>query len=329
MLDDTPKKFDRIVAILIQLQSKKVVRAQELADRFGVSLRTIYRDIRSLETSGVPLYGEAGIGYSLVDGYRLPPVMFTREEASSFIAAEKLMQKFTDSELGKHYASAMYKLKAVLQGSDKDWLATIESNVLVKDSGKKINRETPNTLALLFKSIAEKTQVIIDYESIESDRSMQRTVEPVGIFHDHNNWYFIGYCHLRKDYRKFRTDRIHSIKNTDKPFTLEHETLETHLSKEKNEVPATKVVIRICKKIAKYIAGDKKHHGFVSEKKVGDQIEMTFMTQNTEEYFPRWYLSFGDYATILEPESLKERVLEIIAETRFRIESNHQDIKMH
>jgi predicted DNA-binding transcriptional regulator YafY len=100
-MDDSPKKFDRTLAILTQLQSKKIVRAQELAERFGVSLRTIYRDMRSLEASGVPLYGEAGTGYSLVDGYKLPPVMFTREEAASFIAAEKLVQKFTDKALGE------------------------------------------------------------------------------------------------------------------------------------------------------------------------------------------------------------------------------------
>ena len=99
-MDETPKRFDRIVAILIQLQSKKIVKAHELAERFKVSLRTIYRDIRTLEASGVPIYSEAGIGYSLMEGYRLPPVMFTREEASSFIAAEKLMQKFTDKEIG-------------------------------------------------------------------------------------------------------------------------------------------------------------------------------------------------------------------------------------
>ncbi len=131
MPDETPKRFDRIVAILIQLQSKKIVKAQELANRFEVSLRTIYRDIRTLEASGVPIYSEAGVGYALMEGYRLPPVMFTREEASSFIAAEKLMQKFTDETLGKHYASAMYKLKAVLKSDDKDWVSSIESNIFM------------------------------------------------------------------------------------------------------------------------------------------------------------------------------------------------------
>ncbi len=134
MLDESPKRFDRVIAILIQLQSKRIVKAQELAERFEVSLRTIYRDIRTLETSGVPIYGEAGIGYSLVDGYRLPPVMFTREEASSFIAAEKLMQKFIDKELGQHYQSAMFKLKSVMRNSDKDWVSNMENKVLIQPS---------------------------------------------------------------------------------------------------------------------------------------------------------------------------------------------------
>src|SRR5690606_23524957 len=100
MSNETTNRFDRIVAIFIHLQSRRVVKAQELADRFQVSLRTIYRDIRSLEISGVPIVGEAGIGYSIMEGYRLPPVMFTREEVNSLVAAEKLMQKFSDKALG-------------------------------------------------------------------------------------------------------------------------------------------------------------------------------------------------------------------------------------
>src|SRR6218665_238143 len=99
MSDDSLKKLNRIVAILTHLQSARTVTAQELADRFDVSLRTIYRDIRTLEESGVPVVGEAGQGYSIMEGYRLPPVMFTREEAGSFITAEKLMQNLTDETL--------------------------------------------------------------------------------------------------------------------------------------------------------------------------------------------------------------------------------------
>ena len=312
MLDESPKRFDRIIAILIQLQSKKIVKAQELADRFEVSLRTIYRDIRTLEASGVPIYGEAGIGYSLVDGYRLPPVMFTREEASSFIAAEKLMQKFIDKELGQHYQSAMFKLKSVLQNSDKDWVSSIESNVLIQPTmGNLFNENVPNAMAILFKSIADKTQVKLNYQAFEAETSSERTIEPVGIFHDHNNWYVLGFCHLRNDYRQFRTDRMEGIQKTDLPFTKEHQPLETFLDKE-NTCPTTKVRLLVDKKISKFLASEKKYHGFVAQKNVGDLVEMTFLSRDIENGFSRWFLMFGDYATIVEPDRLKERVLELM-----------------
>ena len=318
MFDETPKRFDRIVAILIQLQSKKIVKAQELADRFEVSLRTIYRDIRTLEASGVPIYSEAGVGYAVMDGYRLPPVMFTREEVSSFIAAEKLMQKFTDPSLGNHYASAMYKLKSVLRSTDKDWLSNIESRVVMQTAEPMFNDNSPNTLAVLFESIAEKKQILLSYKTFDKDETTQRNIEPVGVFHENNNWYFLGYCHLRKDYRQFRTDRILEIKKTDCDFKIEHDSLETYLNKSKTS-PTIKVRILVERKIAKYLMTERKYHGFISEKEIDGQIEMTFMSGDIESSFPRWFLMFGDYAKILEPERLKVRALELLEINRQRL----------
>lgn len=318
MLDETPKRFDRIVAILIQLQSKKIVKAQELADRFDCSLRTIYRDIRTLEASGVPIYSEAGVGYALMEGYRLPPVMFTREEISSFIAAEKLMQKFTDPSLGTHHASAMYKLKSVLRSADKDWLSNIESRVVMQTAEPMFNDNSPNTLAVLFEGIAEKKQILLTYKTFDKDETTQRNLEPVGVFHDNNNWYFLGYCHLRKDYRQFRTDRIQEIKKTEFDFTIEHDALETYLNK--TETCATTTVrILVEKKIARYLNYERKYHGFVSEKEIGDKIEMHFMCRDIESGFPRWYLMFGDYAEILEPQILKTKVLELLEINKKRL----------
>ncbi|SHL77341.1 helix-turn-helix transcriptional regulator [Flavobacterium chilense] len=318
MLDETPKRFDRIVAILIQLQSKKIVKAQELANRFEVSLRTIYRDIRTLEASGVPIYSEAGVGYALMDGYRLPPVMFTREEVSSFIAAEKLMQKFTDPSLGSHYASAMFKLKSVLKSSDKDWVSNIESRVVMQTAGPLFHDKSPNTLVLLFESIAEKKQILLSYKTLESAEPSHRNIEPVGVFHDNNNWYFLGYCHLRQDYRQFRTDRIQGIQKTECDFTIEHDSLETYLKKNET-IPTTKVRILVSKKILNYLRYEQKYHGYVSEKEAGDQVEMTFMSRDIQEGFPRWFLMFGDYATILEPEKLKTRILELLENYKKRL----------
>ncbi len=317
-MDETPKRFDRIVAILIQLQSKKIVKAQELADRFDCSLRTIYRDIRTLEASGVPIYSEAGVGYALMEGYRLPPVMFTREEVSSFIAAEKLMQKFTDPSLGNHYASAMFKLKSVLRSTDKDYLSNIESRIVMQTAEPMFNDNSPNTLAVLFEGIAEKKQILLQYKTFDSDETTQRNIEPVGVFHDNNNWYFLGYCHLRQDYRQFRTDRIQGIRKTESNFTIEHDALETYLTKTET-CPTTKVRILIEKKIARYLSSEKKYHGYVSEKEIDGKIEMTFLCCDIENGFPRWFLMFGDYATILEPERLKVRALELLEINKQRL----------
>jgi predicted DNA-binding transcriptional regulator YafY len=88
-------------------------------------------------------------------------------------------------------------------------------------------------------------------------------------------------------------------------------------------IPKTKVRILVDKKIAKYLAFEQKYHGFVSEKKTDDKIEMTFMSCDTMEGFARWYLMFGDYATILEPESLKTRILELLETNRQRLLLNH------
>ncbi|MCD2423375.1 YafY family transcriptional regulator [Niabella pedocola] len=304
-------KFDRIVAILIQLQSKRIVKAQDLADRFDVSLRTIYRDIRSLQTAGVPIASEAGIGYELVEGYRLPPVMFTREEASSFVAAEKLMQKFIDKRLGDHFASAIAKMKAVLRMADKDWISSIESQVQVRSAQSIFNEKVPEALSVLFDSLAQKVQVEIRYKKIASSTPEIRKIEPVGVFHENDFWYIMAYCHLRKDYRRFRTDRIQGIVKTAVPFIKEHPELQEFLNQRK-EVPRTKVRIVVEPKVAAYLQWNRQYHGFTEEKETSEGIEMTFMCGYPESDFARWFLGFGDHAKILEPVSLKDSIRSII-----------------
>lgn len=313
-------RFDRILSILVHLQSGRVVKAQELAERFEVSLRTIYRDIKSLEASGVPISGEAGIGYTLIEGYRLPPVMFTREESDSFVAAEKLMQKFSDKNMKASFESGMFKLKSQLRGSAKDRLTILESQIYINSGQKLFHENTPDALNVLLDSIAEKKQVALQYQSLYADKLIDRIIEPVGLFNENNYWYVMAYCLLRSDYRQFRTDRMLQIKRTDISFTKQHGNVEDY--RKCNILPGKiKVVILFNREISRYILHDRNYYGFVSEKIVGDKVEMTFLTNDIQNGLPRWFLMFGDYAQILEPVTLKKRVEELLEILRLNLEN--------
>ncbi len=315
MLPDELNRFDRTLAILILLQSRKLVKAQDIADRYGVSLRTIYRDIKSLEAAGVPIIGEAGSGYSIMDGYRLPPVMFTKEEAGSFVAAEKLMQKFTDAGLGAYFQSAMNKVKSVLKGQEKDWIAALEKQVWAEPTSELFNKNVPNALDVLFTSIAEGKQVFLHYHSQAAEHAEQRLIEPVGVFHENNRWYLFAFCHLRNDYRQFRTDRILAIHRTDKAFTQKHGSIDDHRKQEAANCPQTRVVIVVEKEIVRFIDDSKKYYGFISQQQIGNEVEMIFMTP-TLEGLARWFLMFGDSARIIEPVAFAHCVTTLIEKTR-------------
>lgn len=181
MNDHYLKKLDRVTAILTQLQSKPIVRAQDLAKKFEVSIRTIYRDIKTLENAGIPIIGEAGSGYSLMDGYKLPPVMFTKQEVLSFITAEKLMQKFSHESLGNHYQTAMEKLRSVLKHSDKNLIQNIENQIDIYNYNPKTEDSIKNIIPIILESIAEKHQILIDYKTV-NEKISTRTIEVVGVF---------------------------------------------------------------------------------------------------------------------------------------------------
>lgn len=309
---DIIKRFNRIVAIYFQLQAKPIVKAQDLADQFEVSQRTIYRDIKALEQAGIPIYGEAGMGYGLVEGYRLPPTKFSREEILTLAAAEKLMQKFVDPDLFRHFRTALNKIKAYLRYSDKLNVGLLEENMLMGSLSHRFNENVPSALSILFESIAQRAVISMTYQSGSSPTPSQREVEPVGVFHEGNYWYFVAYCHLRKEYRQFRIDRIHEIQLTSRSFSREHQSLAHYLTQE-DQTPTTTIRIVVPFGYARHMEWERAYFGFVSEEKTADSVIMTFESRNMEQEFARWYLMFADQAKILEPELLKERVKELIA----------------
>lgn len=310
MFPEELNRFDRTLAILVLLQSRKLVKAQQIADRFGVSLRTIYRDIRSLEAAGVPIIGEAGSGYSIMDGYRLPPVMFTREEASSFVAAEKLVGRFTDTGMRTHFERAMNKIRAVLKGQDKEWISALDAQVWVRSGRSLFNDDVPNALELLFNSIALQQQVHVVYRSQGASEAVARYLEPVGVFHEQEQWYLFAFCHLRNEYRQFRTDRILGIQSTERPFSQKHGNISDQLGR-RDQCASVEVVIAVSKETLSYIDSGKNYYGFVGQTEKGDEVELVFRTDSSMEGLARWYLMFGDHARIIGPEAFRQKVGEL------------------
>lgn len=301
-------RIDRVTAILIQLQSKRIVKAQDIAKRFEISLRTVYRDIRTLEEAGIPIVGEAGVGYSMMEGYRLPPVMFSKEEAMAFLTAEKMVEKLTDVSTQQSYQSAMYKVRAVLRTTEKDFLENIEEHIEVLENPYlPQNRNETAHLQLVLKSISEKNILTIQYFANHNQEDSTRNVEPVGIYFSSGNWYLIAYCQLRQDYRNFRMDRISSLIPTNFFFQNEHPSLKSFLSKISKDKALQTVVLRVDNEAVKYIGDQKYYNGFVSQVNLGTQTEMTFLTASLKG-ISRWFMYFGDMAEIVSPDSLKELV---------------------
>jgi predicted DNA-binding transcriptional regulator YafY len=305
-------RIDRVTAILIQLQSKKIVKAQDIAERFGISLRTVYRDVKTLEQAGIPILGEAGVGYSIMEGYRLPPVMFTKEEATAFLTAEKLVEKFTDSSTETSYKSAMYKVRSVLRSAEKDLLENIDEQIAV------LRKYTPfdnapgnNLLQTLLRGASEKQVLHIHYAAYNSNETTQRDIEPIGIFYSSGFWHTIAYCRLRKDYRDFRTDRIQQINTTSETFRQEHPSLKEYLEQMSREQDLQTVVVLVQAVAAKYLQTQKYYYGFIKEEKTEEGILMTFLVE-LNDYFLRWFVSFADHARIISPLTLKERLKRFI-----------------
>ena len=312
-------RLERISSILIQLQSQSVITAQQIAERFDISLRTVYRDIRTLEEAGVPIIGTIGVGYSLVDGYKLPPLMFTREEAIAFLTAEKFIEKMTDSMNVSHYKSGMSKVKAVLKYIEKDYLSNIEENIsILGKSGAGVNLPVDVTQCIL-KSISEQKVLSISY-CAKNNMLSEREVEPLGCFYSHPNWYLIAFCCKRNDYRSFRVDRIKGFNLKDKIYSQKHLSLPEYIEKNRLSESCNEVILRINTSDLHIINDYKYYHGWLKETSIEDKTDIHFRIFDLS-HFARWIISIMDLIQIIQPEVLKDKVYELF----YKIERNIPD----
>lgn len=227
MNDNDTKRLSRLTAILTQLQTKRLLTATQLADKFSVSIRTIYRDIRALEQAGVPIITEDGKGYTLMEGYSVPPVMFTEAQANALITAEQLVLKNKDASFVKHYLEAIEKIKAVLKYSIKD-----KANLLAERTRftQNINRErNSNNLSDLQFALTNFCLTKIEYTN-EANKTTTRHVEPFALLST-ENWLLVAYCRLRKEFRFFRLDRIKKLEVLAEKFEPHRMTLQEYFDR--------------------------------------------------------------------------------------------------
>lgn len=224
-MEDKPRTT-RLVAIITQLQAKRIVTATEIAKKHGVSIRTVYRDIRTLEHSGIPIITEEGKGYSIMEGYTLPPIMLTQEEANALITTEQLIIRNKDTSLVEHYQNAVMKVKSALKFSQKAKADLLSSRIQIRNNPE--NEKTSNHLIQLQSAIVNYQITHIHYLSLDSQQS-ERSIEPFALYTTQDNWILIAFCRLRNSFRAFRLDCIVNMKITNENFEPHKMTLEQYM----------------------------------------------------------------------------------------------------
>jgi len=218
----------RLTAIITQLQSKKLITAAYLAEKHKVSIRTIYRDIRALEKSGIPILTVEGKGYSILEGYHLPPISFTEDEANALITIEQLALKNKDQSFSDNVSSAVEKIKSILRYSQKGDVDLLSERVYF--GGNNAEEKSSNNLMKIQSAIINFQLLTIDYIS-SKDVKTTRNIEPFALYSINGNFILIAFCKLRSDFRTFRIDYIEKLVIQNETFTRHDMTMETYFEK--------------------------------------------------------------------------------------------------
>lgn len=333
-------RFDRVTSILLLLQTRSVITARFLSEHFDVTERTIYRDIRTLENAGVPIGAEAGVGYFLEKGYRLPPVSFTLDEAASLLLGEKLLVSSLDTNSLRDFKQALNKVRAVIDNADSDYLSSLDADLEVLPSGNPFPADEirptsqrpdaarapdqdearePATMDTQgaphaddgwlreCRSALVRRQVIdIDYAALSSNSHSSRQIEPIGLFYYSWHWHLIAWCRLREAYRDFRLDRILSFSPQPEQFARHSRlTLRQYLAERPGQDELEEVELFFGPEAARFVGEQRYMFGFVDEDRLPDGVKMRFLTP-VPEYMARWLLQYTNDVDVVKGDSIRE-----------------------
>ncbi len=210
------RRADRLFQLVQQLRRRRVSTAAQLARALGVSVRTVYRDVADLSRSGVPVLGEAGVGYALAKGFEVPPLMFTGEEVEAVVLGARIVSAWGDPELRKAAADALAKVEAVLPERLKR--AIPDATLFAPDFH--VRGALTRHLAELRRAMRERRKVRLAYED-RAGAATRRVVQPLGLFYWGAAWSLGAWCELREGFRNFRLDRMKEAEVLDATFAPE------------------------------------------------------------------------------------------------------------
>lgn len=210
-------RIDRLTGMILLLQGQRVITAEQIAAHFEISVRTVYRDLSALGEAGVPIVAEAGVGYSLMRGYHMPPVMFTEDEAAALFMSGEVTDQVADESLRQALRSALLKVRSVLPQEKKDYLHQLRDKVGVwfRQPGGDHRRES---LMPIQDAIVRRRCLQIRYNTANRGAITARVVEPLGLVFYTRQWHLIAWCRLRGEVRDFRLDRMPTWELLDEHF---------------------------------------------------------------------------------------------------------------
>ena len=210
------RRADRLFEIIQHMRRRPTVKARELSESLEVSERTIYRDVRDLITSGVPIEGEAGVGYVLKAGFDLPPLMFKEQEIEALVLGARIVESWADAELAEAASHAISKIEAVIPDALKVYMA----NTALLAPCAHYMAPISFDLAELRRAVRSRLKVKFRYTDVLRQGS-ERTVRPLSLAYFGPVWILAAWCELRGDFRTFRLDRIEDFVMTPDQYRQE------------------------------------------------------------------------------------------------------------
>ncbi len=302
-------KTDRLLAIVLELQGKKRQRAEDMAETFETSKRTIYRDIQALCEAGVPIISIPGQGYSLMPGYFLPPLSFSTEEATMLLLGSDFMAQQFDAQYRLAAQSAYRKIAGVLPEQLRTDVEYLQESIRFIARSMLEGEAEKQMLYQLRRAIIGRQCVHFIYHSRHtaeerSEAGSERQADPYGLVFIWNAWYLVAFCHMRQAVRNFRLDRIDHLELQEQTF---QRPADFRLQMRKDRQDRSIIVKALFEhSIARWVKEARSYY-VVSEEECKDGLLVTFCVRQEREVL-QWLLSWGSHVRVLEPASLREKL---------------------